>query len=117
MDMLLQLLDFYRDFLTRMKGLYRNHPRCGGQERPFQPRPPSKLEVWIRPKYQIGQQRFAFLVQQNVSWFDVTVQNAVFMRVLYSARQIRDEFRCFSDRQRRTPDYFVKLTALDELSY
>ena len=37
------------------------------------------------------------------------------MRVMYSARHIRDEFRRLSDRQRRTPDYFVKLTALDEL--
>ena len=34
--------------------------------------------------------RFAFCIEQNVSRFDVTMQNAVFMRVMNSARDLRD---------------------------
>src|SRR6266481_107475 len=38
----------------------------------------------------------------------------LFMRVMHSPSHLRDEFRRLSDRHRRAPDYFVKLTAFDE---
>src|SRR5262249_2471730 len=43
------------------------------------------------------------------------MQYPVFMRVLHSAGQLRDEFHRVSDRDRSLPDYFVKLPALDEI--
>src|SRR5262245_59070997 len=58
--------------------------------------------------------RFAFRIEQNVSRFDVTVQNAVFMRVMNSARYPGDEFRRLPNRHRRSPNDFVKLAAFDE---
>src|SRR6266480_604459 len=59
--------------------------------------------------------RFALYVEQNVSGLNVSMQDAVFVRVMHCARHFRDEFRRLSDRHRRAPDYFVKLTAFDEL--
>src|SRR5215469_2417609 len=59
--------------------------------------------------------RFAFAVPQNVSRLDVPMQNSVFMRVVHGAGHLRDEFRRLASRQRRAPDYLVKLTAFDEL--
>ena len=41
-------------------------------------------------KAEIGQMRFAFCIEQNVSRFDVPMQNSVFMRVMNSARDLRD---------------------------
>ena len=34
---------------------------------------------------------------------------------MHCARHFRDEFRRLSDRHRRVPDYFIKLTAFDKL--
>src|SRR4029077_6064446 len=51
----------------------------------------------------------------DVSRFDVAVQDAVLMRVMHSASQFRDQFRCLSDRHRVAPDHFVKLAAFDEI--
>ena len=59
--------------------------------------------------------RFAFCVQQNVSGFDVSMQNAVFMRVMNGARHFGDQFHRLPDRHRRALDYFVELTAFDKL--
>src|SRR4029434_8112603 len=59
--------------------------------------------------------RFAFGVEQNVARLDVSMQNAVFMRVVNRARQFRDEFRCVSDRDPRALCHFIELSAIDEL--
>ncbi len=59
--------------------------------------------------------RFAFCVEQNVARFDVSMQNAVLMRVMNCAGQLGDQFRRMPDRHRLAPDYFVKLAAFDEL--
>src|SRR6266566_5829139 len=59
--------------------------------------------------------RFAFCIEQNVSRFDVPMENAVLMRVMHSACDLRDQFHRLPDRHRGSPDYFVKLSALDEL--
>jgi hypothetical protein len=48
-------------------------------------------------KPKIGQMRFAFCIEQNVSRFDVAMQNAVFMRVMHSACHLGDEFHCLPD--------------------
>ena len=47
----------------------------------------------IRPigQSEIGQMRFAFCIQQNVSRLDVSMQNAVFMRVMHGARDLGDQ--------------------------
>src|SRR5215469_18676568 len=58
--------------------------------------------------------RFAFCIEQNVSRLDVTMENAVLMRVMNSARYPGDEFRRLPNRHRRPPNDFVKLTAFDE---
>src|SRR5439155_27113000 len=57
---------------------------------------------------------FALLIEEDVPWFDVTMQNAVFMRVMHSAREFRDQFHRVADRHRLTLDHFVKLTAFHE---
>ena len=41
-------------------------------------------------KTKIGEVRFAFCIEENVSRFDVAMQNAVFMRVMHRARHLRD---------------------------
>ena len=38
----------------------------------------------------IGQMRFAFCIEQNVSRLDVAMQNAVLMRVVNGARDLGD---------------------------
>src|SRR4029450_4233140 len=39
----------------------------------------------------VSQMWFAFFVEKDVSRFDVSMQNAVFVRVMYSACHLRDE--------------------------
>jgi len=63
----------------------------------------------------IGEMRFAFLIKQNISRLDVSMQNAVFVRVMHGARHLRDEFRRLPDRHGRVLDYFVQLASFDEL--
>src|SRR5262245_17542125 len=58
--------------------------------------------------------RFALCVQQDVPRLDVTMENAVFVRVMNSARYPGDEFRRLPNRHRRPPNDFVKLAAFDE---
>src|SRR5215831_19493449 len=58
--------------------------------------------------------RFALSIQQNVSRFDVTVQNSVFMRVMHNARDFRDEFHRLPHRHWRAPNDFIKLPAFNE---
>ena len=38
----------------------------------------------------VGQMWFAFLVEQDVSWFDVAMKNAVLVRVMNRPRYLRD---------------------------
>src|SRR5215467_2502819 len=59
--------------------------------------------------------RFTVFIEQNVPWFDVTVQNAVLMRVVHSARHFHNEFHRAPDRHRLALDCFVKLAAFDKL--
>jgi hypothetical protein len=42
------------------------------------------------------------------------MQNAVFMRVIHSARHFGDEFRGLPNGDRPPLDYFIKLAAFDE---
>src|SRR6516164_2892833 len=59
--------------------------------------------------------RFAFCIEQNVPRLNVTMQNAVLMRVMHSARYLRNEFHCAPDGYWLAPDHFVKLTAFNKL--
>src|SRR6266487_2619274 len=59
--------------------------------------------------------RFALCVQQNVSRFDITMQYAVFVRVMNSTCDVRDQFHRPPDRHWLAPSHFVKLAAFDEL--
>ena len=43
------------------------------------------------------------------------MKNAVFMRVMNSACDLRDQFHCAPDRHRLAPGHFVELSAFDEL--
>src|SRR4029453_11330397 len=43
------------------------------------------------------------------------MQNSMLMRVMHGARHFRDQFRRLPDRYRCMPDYFVQLSAFDEL--
>src|SRR5262245_42320704 len=58
--------------------------------------------------------RFTICVEQNVSRFDVPMQNSVFMRVMHSARDFRDEFHRLPDRHGGALYDFVKLPAFNE---
>ena len=58
--------------------------------------------------------RFAFCIEQNVPRLDVAMQNSMFMRVMHSACDFRDEFHRLTDRDRLAPDDFVELPAFDE---
>ena len=40
----------------------------------------------------VGQMRFAFLIEQNVSRLDVAMKDAVLVRVMNGARYFRDQF-------------------------
>src|SRR5437773_4789744 len=55
----------------------------------------------------IGQMRFSFFVQQDISWLDVSMQDAVFMRVMNGASYLCNELRRLSCRHRFTADYFI----------
>src|SRR4030095_3649100 len=59
--------------------------------------------------------RFAFDVEQDVARLDVTMQNAVLMRVMNGASYLSDEFRCISSRDRCSPCHFIELSTVDEL--
>jgi hypothetical protein len=58
--------------------------------------------------------RFAFLVEQDVPWFDVTMQDPVLVRILNGPRYLGDQFHRAPDRHRFARDYFVELTAFDK---
>src|SRR5213596_2863385 len=58
--------------------------------------------------------RFAFCIEQNVPRFDVPMENAVLVRIVDSTRHFRDQFHRLPDGHRGSPDYFVKLSALDK---
>src|SRR6201981_1956952 len=59
--------------------------------------------------------RFAFCIEQNVSRFDVAMKNAVFMRVINGASDLRHQFHRVPDRHGLPLGYFVKLTAFYKL--
>src|SRR5262245_40836340 len=58
---------------------------------------------------------FTIFIEQDVPWFDVSMQNAVFMCVMNCARHFGNKFHRAPDRQRHTSHYFVKLAAFDEV--
>jgi hypothetical protein len=57
---------------------------------------------------------FAFYIEQDISRFDVSMQDAVFVRVMNGASYLCNELRRLPCRHRVTADYFIKLTAFDE---
>ena len=59
--------------------------------------------------------RFAFCIEKNVPRFDVSMEDAVLMRVVHGASHLRDQFHRLPDRHRRLFNYFVKLAAFDKL--
>src|SRR6266487_265748 len=61
---------------------------------------------------EIGEMRFAFCVEQDVSGFDVSMQNAVFMRVMNCAGQLGDQFCCVTERYRFALRDSIELAAL-----
>jgi hypothetical protein len=58
---------------------------------------------------------FAHFINQNVPRFDVSMQNAVFMRVMNSTGQLHDKFGRAPNRYRLASDHFVKLASFDEV--
>src|SRR5215831_12666580 len=58
--------------------------------------------------------RFVFCIEQNVSRFDVAMENSVLVRVVDRTRHLGDYFSRLSNRHRLSPDYLVKLAALDK---
>src|SRR2546430_13451582 len=58
--------------------------------------------------------RFAFCIEQDVPWFDVSMQNSVFMRVMHRARQLNNQFHCRPDRHRFTLEDYIELAAFDQ---
>src|SRR2546430_15093256 len=58
--------------------------------------------------------RFPFLIKQNVSKFNVAMENAALMRVMNSAREFGNQFHRTADRHWLTLKEFVKRAALNE---
>src|SRR5262245_48362787 len=58
---------------------------------------------------------FASGIEQNISRLDIAMQNAIFMRVMHSARDFGHQFHRLPDRHRCALDHLVKLAAFDEL--
>src|SRR4030095_6156007 len=65
-------------------------------------------------KTKIGKVRFAFCVQQNVSWFDVSMKNAVLMGIGNRAGQLGDHFRCVTDRYRFARRHGIELSTVHQ---
>src|SRR6266536_3098281 len=61
-----------------------------------------------------GEQMIEVGIKQNVSRLDVSMQDAALVRVMNSARQLRDEFRCAPDRHRFAPGNFIDRSAFDQ---
>ena len=70
--------------------LFRRH--VTGRAQHFQRARDGALGFDQSGKTKIGQMRFAFFIEQNVSRLDVAMQNAVLMRVMHGARDLRDQF-------------------------
>jgi hypothetical protein len=62
----------------------------------------------------IGKVRFAVCVQQNISRLDVSMQDAVFMCVVNSASDFRDELCRLSGRYRPATGDLVEMISFDE---
>src|SRR5947208_4400400 len=63
---------------------------------------------------EIGEMRFTFCVEQDVSGFDVAMQNAVLMCVGNGARQLGDQFGCATNRYRFALRDGIELAALHQ---
>jgi hypothetical protein len=57
---------------------------------------------------------FALCVEQNVSGFDVPMEDATLMRIMNCAGQLGDQFRCVTDRHRFALRDGIELAALHE---
>jgi hypothetical protein len=66
-------------------------------------------------KAKIGEVRFALFIQQNVPRLNVSMKNAMFMRVVHCARYFGNQFNRSADGYGLALDYFVKLTSFDKL--
>ena len=53
---------------------------------------------------EIGKMRFTLCIKQNVSRFNVPMQNAVLVGVVHGARQLCNESRCTTNRYRLAPN-------------
>ena len=58
--------------------------------------------------------RLALDIDEDVSRLDVAMQHPVFMSVMDNTRDPRDQLRSLADRQRRAPNDFIELAALNE---
>src|SRR5437899_9949913 len=58
--------------------------------------------------------RLALSIEQNIPRFDVSMQDAVLVCEMDSARELRDEFRCAPNRHRLTPDNFIEFAAFHQ---
>src|SRR5438094_222230 len=62
---------------------------------------------------EVGQMRFTFLVNQNISWLDVTMKDVVLVRVVNSPRYLGDEFDRAPDRHWLLLCNLIKLATFD----
>src|SRR5205814_3454640 len=63
----------------------------------------------------IGEMWFALCVEQDVSGFDVSMEDSVLVRVMNSARDFGNQFRGAPRRHWFAPNHFIKLAAFDQL--
>jgi VPDSG-CTERM motif len=66
-------------------------------------------------KPEVGKMWFASLIKQNVSRFDVAMQDVVLVSVMNRARHFGDEFRRTANRDRLALCHFIELSAVDEI--
>src|SRR6266496_5481036 len=63
---------------------------------------------------EIGEMWFALCVEQNVSRFDVSMEDAALMRIMNGPGQLGDQFRCVTDRHRFALRDGIELAALHQ---
>src|SRR6476661_1969811 len=90
--------------------LFRRHVTRRAQH--FQRARDRTLRLDQSRKTKIGEMWFALCVEQDVSGFDVSVENAALMRIMNCPGQLGDQFRCATDRHRFTLRDGIELAAL-----
>src|SRR5207244_13146550 len=74
---------------------------------------PGCLGQWCQTE--VAEMRLGFRIEQNVARLDISLQDAVFMRVMNSARELREEFCCVPHWHRISSRNLIERSTFDQL--